>query len=156
MAKTPETLRLERELWQSTRKQGVFGCFEVTIGWFGSERVDYMTYDTKGIWRCYEIKVSVSDFKSNAKNTFIGHFNYYVMSQELYIKVKNEIASHIGVYVSGRCVKKPKKQGLRVDESVLKNSLIRSLHREAEKNLRRQKLSQSESWGGEAVEDEDT
>jgi hypothetical protein len=27
---------------------GVFGCFEVTIGFHGRERVDYMTLDTKG------------------------------------------------------------------------------------------------------------
>mgnify|MGYP000163993137 CR=1 FL=1 len=52
--KTEETKRLERAIWKATNKQGVFGCFEVTIGWFGKERVDYMTYDTKGVFRCYE------------------------------------------------------------------------------------------------------
>ncbi len=84
IAKTELTLTLEREIWRATNKQGVFGCFEVTIGWFGNERVDYLTYDTKGTWRCYEIKISKTDFRSKAKNTFIGHYNYYVMPQELY------------------------------------------------------------------------
>lgn len=136
MAKTDKTLELEREIWQATHKQGVFCCFEVTIGWFGDERVDYLTYDTKGIWRCYEIKVSVSDFRSKAANTFIGHYNYYVMPPELYEKVKDEIPSHIGVYVSGACRKNAKRQDLKVDEKTLKDSLIRSLYREAVKVIR--------------------
>ena len=105
----------------------------MTIGWFGSERVDYMTYDTKGVWRCYEIKVSISDFRSKSKKTFCGHFNYYVMTPELYQKVKEEIPSHIGVYVGGVSVKRAKKQELITDEQILKNSLIRSLSREADK-----------------------
>ena len=120
VAKTDKTLELEREIWQATHRQGVFCCYEVTIGWFGDERVDYLTYDTKGIWRCYEIKVSVSDFHSKAKNTFIGHFNYYVIPRELYEKVRDEIPSHVGVYVGGGCVKKAKRQVPKVDEQTLK------------------------------------
>lgn len=133
IAKTEETIQMERQIYSATKKQGVFGCFEVTIGWFGKERVDYMTYDTKGIWRCYEIKVSVSDFRSKAKKTFCGNFNYYVMTKELYEKVKDEIPSHIGVYVGGMSVKRAKKQELTIDEEILKNSMIRSLSRETEK-----------------------
>ncbi len=134
MAKTEETIKLENAIWKATAKQGVFGCFEVTIGWFGDERVDYMTYDTKGIWRCFEIKVSKSDFYSKAKKTFIGHFNYFVLpSKELYEDVKDDIPKHIGVYICGGYSKKTKKQVLQVDEQVLKNSLIRSLSRETTK-----------------------
>lgn len=138
IAKTELTLQLERAIWERTRKQGVFGCFEVTIGWFGSERVDYLTYDTKGTWRCYEIKVSKSDFCSKAHNTFIGHYNYYVMPLELYEQVKDEIPKHIGVWNwDGRWgLKRPKRQELKVDEQILKNSLIRSLYREAEKVIK--------------------
>lgn len=136
MAKTKQTVELEKAIYRSTNKQGTFGCFEVTIGWFGSERVDYMTYDTKGIWRCYEVKVSVSDFRSKAKKTFCGHFNYYVMTKELFEKVKDEIPSHIGVYLYGRCVKRAKKQELEVDEQILKDSLIRSLAREVQKQFK--------------------
>jgi hypothetical protein len=136
VAKTDLTLELEREIWAATHKQGVFGCFEVTIGWWGKERVDYITYDTKGIWRCYEIKVSKSDFRSKAANTFIGHYNYYVMPQELFEEVRDEIPSHIGVYVNKACVKNPKRQELAADEQVLKDSLIRSLSREFTKQYR--------------------
>ena len=81
MGKTEETLQLEKSIFRATKKTGVFGCFEVTIGFFGRERVDYMTYDTKGIFRYYEIKTSVSDFRSKSKNTFCGHYNYYVLTK---------------------------------------------------------------------------
>lgn len=136
MAKSELTIQLERDIWKATNKQGVFGCFEVTIGWFGCERVDYITYDTKGIWRCYEIKISKSDFNSKAHNTFIGHFNYYVMPKELYEQVKSQIPSHIGVYIGTYCIKKAKRQELIIDEQTLKNSLIRSLYREVDKQIR--------------------
>lgn len=111
----------------------MFSCFEVTIGFGGNERVDYITYDTKEIWRCYEIKVSKSDFHSKAKKTFIGHYNYYVMTNDLYEEVKDGIPKYIGVYCGSNLVKRPKKQKLKVDEDILKNSLIRSLSREQEK-----------------------
>lgn len=136
IAKTDLTLDLERKIFSATNKQGVFGCFEVTIGWHGKERVDYMTYDTKGIWRCYEIKVSVSDFRSKAANTFCGHFNYYVMTKELFEKVADEIPKHIGVYIGGYCEKRAKKQELGEDEQVLKDSMIRSLAREVQKGIK--------------------
>lgn len=104
------------------------------MGWFGKERVDYITYDTKGIWRCYEVKVSKSDFYSSAKKTFVGHYNYYVMPKELYEQVKGDIAPHIGVVAEGSySIKKALKQELGAEEKVLKDSLIRSLSREAEK-----------------------
>ena len=133
--KTEQTLELERLIWRGTHKQGVFGCFEVTIGWFGKERVDYMTYDTNGIFRCYEIKVTRADFHSKAANTFLGHFNYYVMPQELYEEVKDEIPAHVGVYTGESCVKKAKRRTLGADERVLKDSLIRSLFREVTKQI---------------------
>lgn len=132
-------MKLEREIWRATHKQGVFGCFEVTIGWFGEERVDYMTYDTKGIFRCYEIKVSKSDFHSKAHNTFVGHYNYYVMPEELYEQIKDEIPVDIGVYTSKHnyvsSIKKAKKIEPPIDIQILKDSLIRSLYREVEKQI---------------------
>lgn len=133
--KTEQTLELERLIWRATHNQGTFGCFEVTIGWFGSERVDYMTYNTKGEFRCYEIKVTKSDFHSKAANTFLGHYNYYVMPPELYEEVKGEIPAHIGVYTGETCVKKARRQELGADEQTLKDSMIRSLCREVTKQI---------------------
>lgn len=136
MAKTDKTFELERAIYSATSKKGLFGCFEVTIGFSGNERVDYITYDTKGVWRCYEIKVSKADFHSKAKKTFVGHFNYFVMTRELYNEVKDEVPNNIGVYIGGSCHKKAKRQELGVDEQVLKNSMIRSLFREFDKQYR--------------------
>lgn len=137
MAKSAGTLKLEKQLWNHTKKRGTFGCYEVTVGWYGRERVDYITYSTEGIWRCYEIKVSKSDFKSKAKVSFIGHFNYYVMPEEVFLQVKEEIPSHIGVYIpkgDSLCsAKNAKRQQLGIDEQILKNSMIRSLYRGSER-----------------------
>ena len=130
MAKTPETLHLEDEIYSATKAQGTFGCFEVTIGWFGHERVDYMTYNTKGDFRCYEIKVSVADFHSKAKISFVGDFNYYVLTQELYERVRGEIPKGVGIYVGGRCERRASRQPLVVDRQILLDSMIRSLSRE--------------------------
>lgn len=137
MAKTKETEQLEEVIWEVTSKMGVFGCFEVTIGWWGKERVDYITYDTKGIWRCYEIKVSKADFYSKSNKTFVGHYNYFVLpDMELYEDVKKDVPKHIGVYVNNRLVKRAKRQELQVEEHILKDSMIRSLYRESEKLMK--------------------
>lgn len=118
--KTAETVTLEKAIRWATRKTGVFGCYEVTIGFCGRERVDYMTYDTKGIFRCYEIKVSKADFHSAAAKSFVGHYNYYVLTRELYNQVKEEIPDWIGVYIGDYCAKKAKKQDLSGREYSLK------------------------------------
>lgn len=137
--KTEETKRLEKAIWKATNKQGVFGCFEVTIGWFGKERVDYMTYDTKGIFRCYEIKVSKADFHSGCHNSFLGDLNYYVLPPDLYEEIKDEVPEHIGVYVVrdgfAYSVKRAKRRPVE-DPETLKNSMIRSLCREVTKQIK--------------------
>ncbi|GAF66419.1 hypothetical protein BTS2_3320 [Bacillus sp. TS-2] len=135
MAKTDLTKKLENRIYELTN-ENTFGCFEVTIGWYGKERVDYLTYDHKGIWRCYEIKVSLSDFRSKAKKSFYGHYNYYVMPKELFEVVKNEIPTHVGVCDGYRYLKRPKKQVLSIEEEVLKNSFIRSLARQSDKLMK--------------------
>ena len=110
--KTAETVALEKAIRRATYKMGTFGCYEVTIGYGGKERVDYMTYDTKGIFRCYEVKVSKADFHSAAVKSFVGHYNYYVLTRELYDQVKGEIPDWVGVYIGDYCAKKAKKQDL--------------------------------------------
>ena len=133
------TKELELKIYFSLVKMGTYLCFEVmmpaqfrlehTSG--NNERVDLLTYDTKGIWRFYELKISVSDFHSKAKKTFFGNFNYYVMPFEIYEKVKGEIPKNIGCYVSrGRdcyCVKRATRQELQGNEEPLKNAFIQAL-----------------------------
>ena len=95
MAKTEKTKFIESCLWKENSKKRLFGCFEVTIGWYGDERVDYMTYKTNGEFRCYEIKVSKADFKSKAKVSFLGDFNYYVMPVELYQELRKDARKEV-------------------------------------------------------------
>lgn len=148
MTKKELTHQLENQLWKHTKKRGTFGCFEVTIGWRGKERVDYLTYNTKGIFRCYEVKVSKSDFYSRNKLSFLGNYNYYVMPLELYHQVKEDIEDFVGVYIpkDGKLVsvKRAKKQALKVDKDLLKDSMIRSLYRESEKVISNRDLLEIE------------
>lgn len=152
ISKTELTKKLEDALWDTTTKMSVFGCFEVTIGFNTSKygRVDYMTMDTKDIFRFYEIKVSKSDFHSKAKHTFLGHFNYYVLSNELYQEIKNEIPKHIGAFVLEEteygseimvCRKPPQKQELTINPGILKSSMVRSLFREYQRHKESKNIS---------------
>lgn len=154
--KTKKTLQLEHDIRAATRKIGVFGCFEVTIGFSGKERVDFMTYEPRtGIFRCYEIKVTKADFHSSASVTFVGDYNYFVLTRELYAEVEKEIPNWIGVYVGMDCVKKPKRQDTPDTKEyfitrsingkskkvtipfrqVLMESMMRSLYRDSDKLL---------------------
>ena len=148
MAKTELTKHAEHCLWRHTNKMGVFGCFEVTIGWFGKEIVDYITYDTNVEIRCYEIKVSKSDFLSKANKTFIGHFNYFIMPRELYQQLIDEnnsslnswLFSGIGIYVFDErclmleCVRKAKRKVVTHGQtSEVLESMLRSTNREMKK-----------------------
>lgn len=140
MSEKPETIALKKAIFSEWSKQGVFGCFEVTIGWAGKERVDFMTMDTKGVFRFFEIKVSVSDFNSKCHNTFLGKFNYYVLTQKVYEKVKAKIPADIGVYVGSEnlncvtLVKRPKARQVTLEQALVnKDSLLRSLSRDASK-----------------------
>lgn len=133
ISKSELTKQLEKEIFRATQKQGTFGCLEVTIGWFGKERVDYLTYNTNGDFKCYEIKISKQDFYSKNHNTFCGDLNYYVMPYELYQQVKQDIPKHIGVVCGGNSVKKAVRQKCGVDRTVLYESMIRSLSRDLQK-----------------------
>ena len=105
--KTDLTLKMEKLLFrQTTAGFGVYGCLEVEIGDRNTlhkdgerEFVDYMTLDSKRTIRCYEIKSSHRDFISNSKVTFAGHYNYYVMPEELYELEKDDIPPYVGVMI---------------------------------------------------------
>ena len=71
-------------------------------------RVDYLMFRQKnstvsGIEKgdvfCYEVKSSVTDFHSPHGHNFLGDYNYYVMPQEVYEEIKEEIPWKIGVLV---------------------------------------------------------
>ncbi|HAP3910706.1 hypothetical protein ACJK2Y_00950 [Enterococcus faecalis] len=145
--KTDLTKQAEKCLWYYTNKMGVFGCFEVTIGWFGKERVDFMTYSTDNTIRCYEIKVTLADLKSSAKQTFLGDYNYLVVTNKLWEKIQanpdlrwkyhnqgilvfSELRHKLGI----TSVKKAKKQNVPLGtRATVLESMVRSLNREVEK-----------------------
>jgi len=148
MAKRKETLEIEKALNEMCREKRIYGCEEVTIGFFnnghGDEIADFVTMDSKGIIRCYEIKVTLQDLKSSAKKSWYGHYNYLVVSDELLGKVDNwdkYIPSHVGLmsayevkysklYKSCqlRTVSNPKQQKINQETSMmLKESIIRSM-----------------------------
>lgn len=139
MPKTKITVGIETALNNMCRSKRLYGCEEVTIGFpnngHGNEIVDFMTMDSKGILRCYEIKVSLSDLKSKAKKSWFGNYNYLVITDNLFHEVYDwsiYIPDHIGVMVySGNeicCKRRPiKKELSSLDQLMIKEGLIRSL-----------------------------
>lgn len=106
------------------------------------ERVDVLMYESTGIWRCYEIKNSVNDFRSSAKLSFWGDYNYYILNADIYETVKNEIPDGIGVWIVYKpdgckgwmeCVKKPKKREKLCSHESLMFALMQALSREYKK-----------------------
>ncbi len=137
MAKTKETLDLEQALDEVSRSKREYGCEEVTIGFkkdgHGNEIVDYMTMDSKGIFKCYELKVTLNDLKTDNKKSFYGDYNYLVVSKSLYAKSptwENYIPPYCGILVGKELtVKKQAKKKDITDETrdMLKDSLLRSV-----------------------------
>lgn len=139
--KRKETIDLENALIKQTREKRIYGSEEITIGFYnqglGNEIVDFMTMDSKGIIKCYEIKVTLQDFRSKAKKSWYGHYNYLVISYDLYKQIDlSEIPPHIGVIVgdSLESVRKCQRKNIPTEvETMLKESLVRSLYRKMEK-----------------------
>lgn len=146
MAKRKETLGIEKALMEMTKDRGIYGCEEITIGFigkgYGGEIVDFMTMDSKGIIRCYEIKVTLQDLKSKAKKSWYGNYNYLVVSEELRYKIHdwNEyLPNGVGLLMGYKkenstdwklqSVFKPKKQKISDEISMmLKESMVRSIY----------------------------
>lgn len=53
----------------------------------------------KGDFFCYEVKSSIEDFHSKNGHNFLGDYNYYVMPEEVFEKVKNKVPYYVGVLV---------------------------------------------------------
>ena len=157
MSKRPEITAL---LSLSTQKYinphndpRIYWAREVTFDYATSNavRVDYMKFNPvnntvsgieKGDFYCYEVKSSVEDFRSKNGHNFLGDYNYYVMPEEVFEKVKNEIPYHVGVFVPGRMlcreewynlksVKKAKRKNRERPVSEMLLMMFRSANREA-------------------------
>lgn len=90
MNKTKLTKDIEKALVEkycSNKFKTYYGAIEVPCNnWSGKGKnnLDFATYSPRdqGI-SCYEIKVTKSDFNSNASLSFLGHKNYIVVPYEL-------------------------------------------------------------------------
>lgn len=137
------TKQIEHIVYKHFWRKGWYGIFEVAIpraivNKFHRERVDFLTYETTGIYRAYEIKISKNDFYSGCKWSFIGHYNYFILSSSIYEDVKKDIPEGIGVwlvYESGRmeCIKKPKKCELKCKSEDMMFAMMQGLSREYKK-----------------------
>ena len=103
----------------------IYWAREVTFDYATSKavRVDFVKFKPvnntvsgieKGDFYCYEVKSSVDDFHSKNGHNFLGDFNYYVMPEDVYEKVKDEIPYKVGVFV-------PEKRNYRGDWYDLKS-----------------------------------
>jgi len=160
--KTKLTKELESTLYEYCYEQGSYVVEEVSMP-DKKGIVDTLSYqqlpDGQIEWRCYELKVTKSDFHSKAKLSFIGNYNYFVLPKKLYEEVADEIPSHIGVLIYRAfdkeaieaspqtlrspgfltIAKKAQHQDLQVDEQYLTSHFVASLFREVDKAKRVEK-----------------
>lgn len=143
--KTELTKKIEKDLFHYTKagSPGVYGCYEVCLGsGYGDEFVDFMTMDSKDVFRCYEIKISLSDFSSSNKLSFAGDFNYLVIPQDLLKEIsdtetfKKLVLQGIGLLLFDEnkslfnCERKPKDKKIALSRKVdLMHCMVRSLSR---------------------------
>lgn len=160
MSKSQKTYELEEIITLATARADRIGCPEVGLGDYGI--VDYISMDIRGAMtiRCYELKISKSDFLSDAKKTFVGDFNYYVIPSELWMDVKGHVEKGIGVWtVDGHghvsVKKKAMKRKCLVSRKKTLGLILRALNREnlkhCEENWRRRqadKKVQDANGGG--------
>lgn len=140
--KRQETIDIENLLIKQTKEKRIYGCEEVTIGFanngHGNEICDFISMDSKGIIKCYEIKVTMADLKSNAKMSWYGNYNYLIIGGELVDKLDEVIKltpKHIGIMIGLKSIRKSTKQNITTKQQImLKDSLIRSIYYKLEKH----------------------
>lgn len=161
--KSQTTNHIEYLIFKHTNKLGTYGCREVKIGGVKTrqfitdkkEFVDYMTITSDGKITCYEIKSSLADIKSNARLSFYGHKNYFVMPIELYNDICNEtwflrkLDNHtIGVisvnkFDELKIIKKCKNKNLSIGtQTILLESFAKSTARDVAKLYQLEKSSE--------------
>ena len=88
----------------------IYWAKEVTFDYAttNAARVDYMQFKPRnnsvsgieaGAFYCFEIKSSVEDFHSKHGHNFIGDYNYYVMTEDVFLSVERAIPYAVGVLV---------------------------------------------------------
>lgn len=138
------TKEIENIAYNYLWKKGWYGVFEVAIprtivNKYHRERVDFLTYETTGVYRAYEIKRDKNDFYSGCAWSWIGNYNYFIMPNSLYAEVKKDIPKDIDVWVvydfskKMECVKKPKHRGLLCAPADMQFAMLQAMSREYKK-----------------------
>lgn len=162
MTKTQLTLDLEKTLYAYWEEQGAVAVEEVAMP-DDAGIVDTLVIQTDAqeehTWRCFELKVTKSDFHSTAKLSFVGHYNYFVLTAQLYPQVQAEIPAGVGVMTYRAFDKKAiaaaivpvttpgaltivrpaRRQDLQVADTAITERFIASLNREVVKAKRVEK-----------------
>jgi len=155
--KSQKTKDIEGALANHLSRLGLYGVPEVSLDgdpWIRrSEKqgiVDYITVDTHGIIRCYEIKVSMADFRSSNKVTFVGDYNYYVVPNVMAQPVLNALTDPaIGIISVGddltvRFYKKAQRKIPQIALARAKEAMFRAACREVDKQMGRMFLESKE------------
>ena len=121
------TKEVEHLLYNYLWKKGWYGVYECAIPKclchkMHRERVDMLTYETTGIWRAYELKISKSDLYSKNALSWIGHYNYLVCTEELVEEAKKIMPKDIGIYAV--CERKNGLKGIRLVRNPRKRELL--------------------------------
>ena len=140
------TKELEHLLYNHLWRKGWYGVYECAIPKclcrkVRRERMDMLTYETSGIWRVYELKVSKSDLHSQSALSFVGHYNYLVVTEDLVAEAKKMLPKDIGIYAAyeqGKkkwieLVRNPRKRELLCSHEDMQFALIQALSREYKK-----------------------
>lgn len=133
--KSDKTYQLEETIALATWKPGQIGCPEVGLGEAGI--VDYVTMEMTGgrVVRCYELKITKEDFTSDAKKTFIGDYNYYVIPTSLWNAVRSRIEPGVGCWCidnrgQATCMLDSERCECALDRSYVARRIIHALRRE--------------------------
>lgn len=140
------TKDLEKLLYNYLWRKGWYGVFECAIPKclcrkIHRERVDMISYETTGIWRAYELKISKADLHSNAALSWIGHYNYLVCTEDLIEEAKKILPKDIGIYAAyernGKkgidLVRNPRKRELLCKHEDMQFAMLQALSREYKK-----------------------
>lgn len=98
-------------------------------------------------WRCYEIKTSKQDFYSPHKWTFVGDYNYFVVPEDLYHEIKDDIPKGIGCYVYNglrngfTSTKKASRKKKPLSDSQIMHDYLVSNNRDARRWVRHRNLT---------------
>ena len=141
------TKELEHLLYNHLWRKGWYGVYECAIPKclcrkVHRERVDLLTYETTGIWRAYELKVSKADLNSSAALSWIGNYNYLVVTEDLVEEAKKILPKDIGIYSAYtqkngtkgiELVRNPRKRELLCKHEDMQFAMMQALSREYKK-----------------------